>query len=74
VRGWRWESESGRTAWKVWRRAAGWNHAADQETGGWMGIRRLQVLGVGIGVQMENEHRGEVSGPRLGKRRQRRPI
>lgn len=41
-------------------RAAGWNHAADQEAGDWMGIRRLQVLGVGIGVQMEKEHRGEV--------------
>ena len=50
-------------------RAAGWNDAADHESGGWMGIRRLRVLGVGIGV-----HRGAVSDPRRGKCRQQRPI
>ena len=48
-------------------RATGWNDAADHESGGWMGIRRLQVLGRGV-------HRGEVSGPRRGKCRQDRPI
>ena len=26
-------------------RAAGWNDAADHESGGWMGIRRLRVGG-----------------------------
>ena len=50
-------------------RAAGWNDAADHESGGWMGIRRLRVMGVGIRV-----HRGEVSGPRRGKCRQHGPI
>jgi len=50
-------------------RAAGWNDAADHESGGWMGIRRLRVSGVGIGV-----HRCEVTGPRRGKCRHHRPI